>query len=308
MNLIRYISSQIPTPRLYALCRPSSGVIPGAKGLIEVCPVNLSDSAEVGRIVRAIRPDIVVHCAAIGLTTRANDWSELVETNIRIAVNVVEAASMSPGCHLIHISTGLVYRDLGRPLTERDPIGNTHPYAATKGAADLLVQATAEELGQRVTIVRPFSFTGPGEHPDRLFSSLLRGAATRIPVKLTDGTQIRDHCSLEDIVSGIYQIMMSPRPPSGGTLVEVFNFGSGKLSSLKEMITDVIEQLHLDVELHFGGRPSDLRAQRFLVANIDKAKNVLGWKPVYTLSYAVWALAKEIAPELTLVEPSMKYE
>ncbi len=74
--------------------------------------------------------------------------------------------------HFIYISTGLVYRDQQRPLTEDDPIGTRHPYGASKAAADLMLQAASIEFDRRLTILRPFAFTGVHDCGNRTRSKL----------------------------------------------------------------------------------------------------------------------------------------
>jgi nucleoside-diphosphate-sugar epimerase len=122
--------------------------------------LNLAHSGEAKRCIELLQPDVIVHCAASGVRPHTRSWFELINFNVEATLRLFEAYCASSARHFIYISTGLVYREQGRPLVESDPIENLHPYGASKAAADLLLQSAAVEFNRSVTIVRPFAFTG----------------------------------------------------------------------------------------------------------------------------------------------------
>jgi len=147
--------------------------------------------------------------------------------------------------------------------------------------------------------LRPFAFSGPHDAPSRLFPLILSAAATGKPLALTDGTQIRDYCSVGDIALAVLQII--EREPEA--LIETFNLGSGAGLPLRAVIETVCETLGLKADLRFGEHPSPAYEPDHLVANIAKVQAALGWTPRTSLARAVWELADEIAPRLRLREP-----
>ena len=64
--------------------------------------------------------------------------------NIELPVRLAEAVSQITNCCFVHISSGLAYKDQGRPLREDDPLATLHPYGASKAEAEKRLQAVAE--------------------------------------------------------------------------------------------------------------------------------------------------------------------
>jgi nucleoside-diphosphate-sugar epimerase len=230
---------------------------------------DLSDTPELGRILRDASPDVIIHCAAV------------------------------PECHFIYISTGLAYRQQGRPLRETDPVESLHPYGVSKAAADLLLQAAAAEFGRTLTILRPFSFTGLHDGGARLFPSLLNAAVTGEPFRLSPGEQVRDFCAVDDIAAAV---LAASQRSDKRDLVEIFNVGSGLSKTIRAVVEEVCGELELPVDLQFGALPYPGNEPMHLVADLGKIEK-LGWRPNTPLSYAVWQLAQAQTPELKLRQP-----
>lgn len=288
-----------PGTRVLALVRST-----GASSLpawVEPVEVDLFDTQRVGEVVRAFAPTGFVHCAATGMEFPRARWFDLIRFNVDVSINLCEAAAGVPGCHFVFVSTGLAYRDQGRPLTEADPLDTLHPYGASKAAADQLVRAAAAEFDVPLTVVRPFSFTGPGDDRTRLFGSLLRAAVEGQPFALTAGTQVRDHCSSLDVAEGIALALEAPPQRPGEP--HVYNLGSGDRAPLKALVERVVAELAVPVRLEFGAAPPRRFDPAFLVADTARARAELGWRPRHSLAHAVWSLARESFPSLNLVEP-----
>jgi nucleoside-diphosphate-sugar epimerase len=200
----------------------------------------------------------------------------------------------------IYLSTGLVYREQSRPLIEDDPLETLHPYGASKAASDLMLQAAAVEFNRKLTILRPFAFTGLHDGGNRLFPLIIDAAVTGKRLGLTAGTQVRDFCSVNDIVDAVLRVIVHRQEP----LIEKFNLGSGLPLPLRRVIEDVCEKLELNANLEFGRNEMHPYEPNFSVAAITRADETLGWKPRTSLAYAVWELAQEIAPSLNLKCPS----
>jgi UDP-glucose 4-epimerase len=279
-----------PSPALFAL---------GSR--VNTIQIGLSDAAGVKALVKGLQPDVIVHCAASGLRPPRESWFRLIHFNVEATLRLFEAAAdLDRDIHFIHISSGLAYREQQRNLVESDPLDTLHPYGASKAAADALLRAAASEFGRRLTIFRPFAFTGVHDAGTRLFPGIIQAAAANVPIPLTPGGQIRDFCPVEDIAEAI--LLAVERESQDRT--EVFNVGSGVAATLRDLVREVCSELELNVELEFGARPYRLYEPMHLVADIDHAKCNLGWKPRIRLAYAVWELASELHPELRLRRPA----
>jgi nucleoside-diphosphate-sugar epimerase len=268
---------------------------------VEVVRVDGLDRATLARVARAFEPTCIVHCAATGMEFPRTEWFELIRFNVDLTVDLCECAAALPGCEFIFVSTGLAYRSAPRPLAEDDAIDTQHPYGASKAAADILVRAAAAEFGVPLTILRPFSFTGLGDDRSRLFATLLRAAEAGQPVELSPGTQVRDHCSARDIAAGIVRAVETGHDVKHRA--RIFNLGSGRDLPLRPLIEGVVAELGLEVPLRFGARPFARFEPLHLQADIRLAGRELGWAPRHNLAHAVWELARESFPGLSVRMP-----
>jgi nucleoside-diphosphate-sugar epimerase len=262
--------------------------------------VNFTHKKHLASLIREFQPTCLIHCAADGMIFPQLQWFNLVRFNVDVTLSLFKLASSQPGCHFIHVSTGLAYRSTSAPLTETDALDNNHPYGASKASADILLRSAAVEFGVPLTVFRPFSFTGIRDNRTRLFPSILRAAAEGSPLALSAGDRIRDFCSARDIARGIVLAVDRPAPPQ---MPAVYNLGSGKSATLRHLITQTVEELGLPVQLGFGERPYGGFEPVHLLADISRARKELQWKPEHRLPHAVWQLARSSFPGLKLKEP-----
>ena len=297
-NLVRHLGAQQPESHVQVLMRALDPALFPDLPNVHLEQVDMMDLARLHDAVLRFQPTAILHCAASGVRPSAIDWFAQIRLNVAATVALFEAACALPQCHFLHVSTGLVYAGQNRPCREHDPIDTLHPYGASKAAADCLLRAGAERLGRHLTVVRPFSFTGLHDGGDRLFPSLLRAASEGRPLPMSAGTQIRDFCSVQDIVEGIAMALEQGSEPGRG----VYNLGSGRSTTLGEIVRSVCSELGLEVELEMGALPFHPLEPMHLVAAIDEAKR-LGWRPRRNLAYAVWQLARSRFPRLQVKQP-----
>lgn len=286
--------------RVLVLLRKGGRFFPKLPGVRQQT-VDYGSADSLARAFASFRPDAVVHAAATGMETPRPPFLSMVEANVIVPVRLLHAAARYRGLHFVMMGTGLAYRDQGRPLREEDPLATDHPYAATKAAADLLMRSAAPALDVRLTVLRPFSFTGPGDEGTRLFPSILRAAAGGKKISLTRGRQVRDFLSSRDVAAGVLAALR--HPPASSACPAIHNLGSGKTLPLRRVIGEVVERLGLHVRLGFGDRAPGPDEPRFLVADIRRTVRELGWRPQEDLAYAVWRLARTSFPGLELREP-----
>jgi nucleoside-diphosphate-sugar epimerase len=263
--------------------------------------IDFFNREQVDAAVQLFRPTCIIHCAASGMQFARPAWFDMVRFNVDVSLNLCESVSRVPGCRFIYISTGLAYRDQGRPLREEDALDTQHPYGASKAAADILIRSAAAEFGVPLTVFRPFSFSGPGDVGTRLIPSLLRAAEQGRPFHMTSGIQVRDHCASSDIARAVCESILQETEVAEGA--RVFNLGSGSTLPLRPFVEEVVNDLGLDLKLSFGDRPLTKFEPRYLVADITQIQKQSGWRPVMNFSYAVWQLARETFPTLKIKRP-----
>lgn len=300
-NVYRVLSGD-PRYELYLPVRTLRPELFKPDGQVRVFLLDLADRTRVREVIEQTQPDAVVHCAASGLRPPKPAWFEMTSFNVEGTLRLFEACCALRRCHFIYISSGLVYREQGRPLSETGPLDTLHPYGASKSAADWLLRAAAVEFGRKLTLLRPFSFTGLNDGGERLFPSLLRAAAEGRPFPLSAGGQVRDFCSVTDIARGVALSI----EPGHASLMEALNLGSGLAVTIRGTVERVCQELNLRVDLQFGARDYYPHEPMHLVADIAKAEAMLGWRPRENLAHAVWELAQSEFPALPVTRPAWR--
>jgi len=218
--------------------------------------------------------DIVFHTAAMaGLLKSWQQFDEYMTCNILATQRLLAAAVAATVRHFLHCSTSSVY---GRFATgdEDAPLAPISPYGITKLAAEELCRAYAEKDGLRYTILRLFSVYGPRQRPDMGYNIFIRKLLAGDTIVVDgDGTDSRSNTYVADCVRGLMLAAERPERSAG----QIFNLGGGEEVNVNEVLA-ILEELSGQKAriAHGPQRPGD---QRRTVANIGKARAVLGYDP-----------------------------
>ena len=261
---------------------------------------DLNDAGKVAALLEEFKPTLLIHSAATGMQHPRPDAEALSEVNVKLPVRMAEAVGRLSDCSFLHISSGLAYREQGRPLREDDPLETAHPYGASKAQAEKELKSLTSKSNIHLTIIRPFSFTGEGDFGTRLFPSLLQHAAAGIPFEMSTGDQIRDHSSVDDIAAGI---IAAAGLTTQANSVSIYNLGSGDTRKLRDLVESVIEQLQLKVEVRLGAKAPSAGEPMFMVPDLSRVQRALGWRAQENVAHAVWRLAQTSFPALKVREP-----
>jgi CDP-glucose 4,6-dehydratase len=168
------------------------------------------------------------------------------------------------------------------PYDESTPLCGRHPYDVSKSCADLIAQSYAATYGLPVAITRCGNFYGPGDlNWNRIvpgtIRSVLRGER---PLIRSDGTLVRDYFFVED-GAGAYLLLAEKLAAEPALRGEAFNFSNETQLTVLELVQKLLElmgsRLTPDVR---GEANNEIKHQSLSAA---KARQRLGWKPLYTL-------------------------
>jgi dTDP-glucose 4,6-dehydratase len=237
--------------------------------------------------------DVVINFAAESHVDRSiEDSSEFLHTNVLGTRTLLEAFRRYGGL-FIQISTDEVYGSLGLEgkFTECSLLCPNSPYAASKAAADLLVQAYANTYKLPVVVTRCSNNYGPYQFPEKLIPLMISNAleGEKLPV-YGDGRNVRDWIFVEDHVRAIDLIMRSGKPG------RVYNIGGGcekrNLDLLHDLLAEMERQLNFRPQ-HFNhlitfvaDRPGhDLR----YAMDFSLLAEELNWRPTYSFEEGIKA-------------------
>ncbi len=208
------------------------------------------------------------------------------DTNVR-GTHVLLEVARELSIRLHHISTDEVYGHIkdNHQSIETDELAPRSPYAASKAAADQLVQAYYITYGLPVTITRGANNVGPYQYPEKAVPLFSTNAILGEPIPVYgDGLQMRDYAHVYDHCTGIETVLLK------GELGEVYNVGTGREMTNLEMVDIVLGTLGKDHRLvkHVTDRPGHDRRYSM---NVDKLRG-LGWEPKYDPKNAVAEAAR----------------
>jgi dTDP-glucose 4,6-dehydratase len=176
-------------------------------------------------------------------------------------------------------STSEIYGDpLIHPQTEEywgnvNPVGPRGVYDEAKRFQEAITMAYHTFHGVQTRIIRIFNTYGPrmrlndGRALPAFIGQALRGEDLTV---FGDGSQTRSFCYVDDLVEGIYRLLMSDyaQPVNIGNPVEI---------TLKEFAEEVIKLTNTDTKIIYKPLPVDDPKQRR--PDITKAQEILGWEP-----------------------------
>jgi dTDP-glucose 4,6-dehydratase len=176
-------------------------------------------------------------------------------------------------------STSEVYGDpLVHPQTEEywgnvNPVGPRGVYDEAKRFMESITMAYHTFHGVETRIIRIFNTYGPrmrlndGRALPAFIGQALRGEDLTV---FGDGSQTRSFCYVDDLVEGIYRLLLSDYayPVNIGNPVEI---------SLLDFAKEIISLTGTDQQIVFKPLPVDDPKQR--KPDITKAQNILGWEP-----------------------------
>jgi nucleoside-diphosphate-sugar epimerase len=223
--------------------------------------------------------DYVLHQAALCSVPRSvNDPIKSNVSNTDGTLNVLVAARDSGIKRVVYASSSSVYGEAAAEYkVETLPISPLSPYALTKYAAERYTQLFYKIYGLETVCLRYFNVFGPKQDPNSEYSAviplfinlMLKGES---PVILGDGEQSRDFTYVANNVQA--NILAATMKTGAG---EVMNIACGASTTLNELVRLINVELGTDIKpIYKESRTGDIKHSK---ANIDKAKELIGYEP-----------------------------
>jgi dTDP-glucose 4,6-dehydratase len=185
----------------------------------------------------------------------------------------------SKNARILVASTSEIYGDpLVHPQTEEywgnvNPVGPRGVYDEAKRFQEAMTMAYHTFHGVQTRIVRIFNTYGPrmrlndGRALPAFIGQALRGEDLTV---FGDGSQTRSFCYVDDLVDGIYRLLMSD-------YAQPVNIGNPDEITLREFAEEIISLTGTKQKIVYKPLPADDPKQRR--PDISKAKKILGWEP-----------------------------
>ena len=236
--------------------------------------------------------EVIFHLASYGVQEGARDIDQLVEGNVTILLNLLQATEHWPLRRFIHTGSCSEY---GGPIAEGSLIAETHPlrpkslYGAAKAASFLCGTALASSLGVPFVTLRLFGVYGTREGPRRLIPYLISRLQDNQPVDLTPGEQVRDLLFENDVADAFVAAATADGLKSG----EAYNVCSSRPLRIREiggMVASTMEKSH-DL-LRWGDRAYREDEPMWLVGDNRRFCEATDWQPKISISEGIQCMVE----------------
>lgn len=265
-NVIGYVKRGSPTANLNDISNQ-----------IKIVKGDVQDYTNLFNTMKGV--DYVFHLAAIVPVAESRDLPYLsTQVNTVGTFNVAWAALNAGVKRLLYTSTCHVYGNQPEsqlPIKEDTMPNPLDIYSATKFAGEILLRQFMNMDGIEIMITRSFNKYGPNQVGDWLFPRTIKKAMTMNKIKVGNPNSTRDYSYVEDVVQGY--ILALEKGKNGN----VFNLGSGKEISVKDLVEKIIAASGRKVSVEWETyRDVDILRS---FGDCTKARKVLGWMPKTSL-------------------------
>jgi nucleoside-diphosphate-sugar epimerase len=224
--------------------------------------VDLRTYGAVASTVRAIRPDVVFHLAAEGVT------DPFLSPDAAIRANVYGTI------HLLRAVEGKAPVIVARTPGEREAM---NVYAASKAAAWEFCRMYQRTHGWPIVGVMPFQVYGPGQPAQALIPSAIAAALRGGDFPMTHGEQLRDWVYVDDVVEAFIEVgrRLATTPALSGETIEI---GTGRTASVREVVESIYRIAGGSGRPLIGvlpARPGEVERQ---AADTDRAAQSISWR------------------------------
>ncbi|HVO87605.1 MAG TPA: NAD-dependent epimerase/dehydratase family protein [Casimicrobiaceae bacterium] len=263
-------------PHLHALA--------GADERLHVMSADLTDLANVAHVFKVLRPDAVLHFAAVvGVLASLGSPSNILRVNVQGSLNLFEAMRLFGVRRVIHLSSEEVYGDfVATPASEDHPQVPLMPYGVTKLAVEHFGRTYRELHGIECINVRASWVYGVRldrpRPPMNYLNAALRGEAVNAP---RGAETTIDYTYVDDVIDGVLLALdhMQHR-------FDVYNIASGTATSDHDLAT-LIEELVPGATVRIGpGRREFAPGIRIPIKgalDCSRARAELGYQPKFDI-------------------------
>lgn len=273
--------------------------------------IDLKNKKKLSAVFKMHKCYAVIHCAglkAVGESVEKPIY--YFDNNIGSTTSLLNCMKENKVFRLIFSSSATVYNDdQPLPWKETDKVGNTkNPYGNTKYIIErILIDLRNSDPRWSIRIARYFNpisnhssgllKESPRGIPNNLIPYIVKVAQKKLPklkvfgknYKTRDGTCIRDYIHVMDLAEGHVAMIKKNRLKKG---LEIYNFGTGKGSSVLEVIKSFEKQTGVIISYKFVKKRKGDAETSF--CSPKKALKELDWKARYDLNQAMKDIKKVI--------------
>jgi UDP-glucose 4-epimerase len=246
---------------------------------------DVRDEVKIEKILGQLKPEIVVHLAAIHFIPYCNQHPfEAADTNIRGTINVLNAGKSANSLKkLFFASTAAVYAIDDNAVNENSILLPLDIYGLSKLTGEHLCKKFHLETGIDTIVCRFFNAFGPNETNPHLIPEIEKQVRSGLrTIKLGNLTPKRDFIHTYDMANAVKKLIQLENME-----YDVFNLGRGLEYSAVEVVEAFERQLDCKIKIEVD--PARVRKveREHLLADVSKLKRVAQWEPVWGIDEGI---------------------
>lgn len=233
-------------------------------------------------LIKRIKPDGIINAARQGGYSSNEDILETYMVNVSGMLNLLKA-SVNNVLWMIQISSSFEYGDKSGAVKEIDSTNPVDDYGISKLYATNIFSKVCNFHKIPGVALRVFQAFGPYEARGRLLPYIMSSTVLNHDIILRNPEVYRDFVYIDDVNDAILKSIENMDHMAG---TEIVNIGTGIATSVREIAKQTLRITNSRVKVSVS-EEKDVRkgaSMRSIVANITKAKEILGWNPETNLS------------------------
>jgi nucleoside-diphosphate-sugar epimerase len=236
---------------------------------VEIITCDLKNIYDLSSIIERIKPNYVVHLAALPLANISNEYSqEAISSIVETTTNLLEILRrIKFKGKFIYTSSSMVYGEFGGKSVDENSLTNPISiYGSAKLAGEVITKGFCNSFGLKYSIIRPSAAYGPTDVNRRVVQIFLENAIKNKPIIIKGSSSKVDFTYVDDLVEG-YKL--------------VIKGNSRTLLELALIIKKHFPKVKIIKNNHEKGVP------KRGTLNIIKAKKLLNFRPKHDLELGI---------------------
>jgi nucleoside-diphosphate-sugar epimerase len=291
----KYLSERLLKQKdeVYGLFTPNDGQHLESIAGVQKCEGNLLDYKRIGKILREVNPDIIIHLAARTEVEKSfYDPISFSEINYCGTVNLIECAKENNNLkQFIFASTMETYGEVytkedvlkGKnlhPFTEYTPQKPNAPYAVAKVGCEKYLEYAGRAYDFPYVILRQTNTYGRWDNDffvtEQIITQMLRNAKE---INLGYKEPYRNFLFIEDLID-LYITIIKQREVANG---HIFCTGPDNAIRIEDFVNKIAKMIGWNGKINWDTKPKRVGEVYYLNSTNKKATEKLGWKPKHDL-------------------------
>ena len=247
------------------------------KNKIDLIKIDARNHKEVNKILEKIKPNIIIHLAAVSHANRSNIEPHKTFDNSLVTLENVLDYAKNKVEHFIFSSSSMVYGNFKTSEVNEDsicsPIGI---YGAMKYSAEKIIQSYNQAFNLPYTIVRPSALYGERCISRRVGQIFIESALNNKEIFIDgDGEEKLDFTYIQDLIQGFLKIIKNESSKN-----QIFNITYGNARKINDLIK-ILNNHFNNLNVTYKKRDKLMPIRGTL--STKKAKKLLDFEPMWPI-------------------------